>query len=366
MSAHNLTHDTSQRTRAIIWACLFCFLLIGMPALNLAGIVSDSMLSQWGRYCCFAIAALGVDLVWGYTGMLSLCQAFFFCLGGYAMGMHLILMTGSEGAYGSALPDFMVWNQVTELPFFWKPFYHPALAIILGLTVPAVFAGIFGYLVFRSRVRGVYFAIITQALALAMWLTFNRNEMMLGGTNGLTDFKEIFGFRLSGDPEVVAATGRWLYLATVVILGGAYMLCRKLVNGKMGKVMIAIRDSEHRLRFTGYPIVNYKVFGFVVAATLAGLGGMLYVPQMGIITPSKMSVSASIELIVLVAVGGRSSLLGAVIGALLVKACYSEMTSRIPEAWPFFLGGAFIVIVLFLPNGLVGLLSRQKKGESPA
>lgn len=361
--ATNLATADLNGKRAMIWAAVFGFLLVGMPALNSMGLVSDHFLNQTGRYCCFAIAALGVDLIWGFTGMLSLCQAFFFAVGAYCMAMHLTLMIGSESVYGNQLPDFMVWNQITELPLFWKPFNSPAYTVILALTVPALAAGVFGFLVFRSRVRGVYFAIITQALALAMFELFRRNEMVLGGTNGLTDFKQILGFRLAGDETAVAATKRGLYVLSVLAMGASFWLCRWLIRSKLGKVLIAIRDSEHRLRFTGYPIVSYKVFAFMVAAALAGLGGMLYAPQMGIINPGDMSVVASIEMIVWVAVGGRSTLLGAIVGTLSVLFCYSYMTSEYPEYWPYALGAAFIVVVLFFPNGIVGTIQKLGAGK---
>jgi urea transport system permease protein len=361
---------TIPKQKLRLYIAFTAIFLIGMPLLNVAGVIGDPTLNLWGRYFAFAIAALGVDLIWGYTGLLSLCQAFFFCLGGYAIGMHMLLMTGAEGKYGAAIPDFMVWNQVKELPAFWEPFHNPVVTLILALAIPAVFAAIFGFLVFRSRVKGVYFAIITQALALAAWLVFNRNEVMLGGTNGLTDFKRIFGFPLTGeDAAANAATKRGLYVVTVLVLMGCYAACGWITRSKLGKVLIAIRDSEQRLRFTGYSITSYKVFAFVIGAVLAAIGGVLYVPQTGIITPSRMDVVASIVMVVWVAVGGRGTMIGPIIGALLVNLCYSVFTSSVPNLWPFFLGALFISVVLFFPDGVVGLIQRIRgtsKEASPA
>jgi urea transport system permease protein len=341
--------------------------LIAMPAANKLGYVSDTTINLWGRYFSFAILALGIDLIWGFTGILSLCQAFFFCLGGYAVAMHMLLMTGQKGVYGSALPDFMVWNQVEKLPIFWEPFHSFGGTIILALLIPALFAFIFGYFAFRSRIKGVYFAIITQALAFAMWLIFLRNETMLGGTNGLTDFKTLLGFELS-NPDVKLG----LYIITFAMLLLAYFLCKKIIDSKLGKVLIAVRDSEHRLRYTGYSVTGYKLFIFVFAALLGALGGILYVPQTGIVTPGSMDVQASIEMLIWVAVGGRGSLIGAIIGAVLVNMLYSITTSVFPGSWLYILGVLFIVVVLFYNQGIVGLLNQIKekaialiKGKTP-
>jgi urea transport system permease protein len=324
---------------------------VGLPVLNAFGLISDATLNLWGRYFCFSIAAMGVDLIWGYTGILSLCQALFFCMGGYAIGMHMLLMTGTRGVYGSALPDFMVWNRIEQLPLFWEPFHSLPVTFILALAVPGLAAMIFGFFAFRSRIKGVYFAIITQALALAAWLVFLRNETMLGGTNGLTDFKTLMGFELS-DP----ATKRWLYVAAFTTLVAAYLLCTAITQSKLGRVLIAVRDGEHRLRFIGYKIMNYKIFVFVVASALASLGGMLYVPQTGIITPGRMDVQASIEMVVWAAVGGRGTLIGPAIGAILVNLLYSFLTGAFPGTWLYFLGFLFVAVVVFIPNGLIGLL----------
>lgn len=335
------------------------FLLVILPTLNvLPGedsflYVSDFTLNRFGKFLAFAILALGLDLIWGYTGILSLGQGVFFGLGAYCIGMHLMLTIGSESVYGSDLPDFMVWNQVKELPLFWKPFYSFPVAVLGAILVPVLCALIFGFLAFRSRIKGVYFAIITQAVALSAWLVFNRNETNLGGTNGLTDFKQMLGFRLS-EP----GTQRFLYVVTVLALGGAYFLCRWIIQSRTGKVLVAIRDSEQRVLFSGYSPATYKLFVFVVSAGLAGLAGMLYVPQVGIITPAQIGVLPSLEMVIWVAVGGRGTLVGAIIGAVGVNFARSVLTNYFPELWPFFLGGLFIVVVLAFPDGLVGLMRR--------
>ncbi|MDB5046963.1 MAG: livM [Fibrobacteres bacterium] len=353
-----------QERTAIVLSVLA---VVVLPILNSVGLVSDLNLNLLGRYFCFALAALGIDLIWGYTGIMSLCQAVFFCLGGYCIGMHMLLKTGTASVYGSALPDFMVWNQVKQLPLFWEPFRLFPVALVLALAVPVLFALVFGFFAFRSRIKGVYFSIITQALALAMWLIFLRNETMLGGTNGLTDFKTLLGFELA-HPGVK----RGLYLVTALVLVGAYFAARYMVGSKLGKVLVAIRDSEHRLRFTGFPVTRYKLFAFCMAAFLAAVGGILYVPQTGIITPGRMDVKSSLEMIVWVAVGGRGTLGGPIVGAIGVSLAYSYLTGRFPGSWLYFLGILFITVVLFFPQGAVGSLSRLKlrkrtrPGKDPA
>jgi urea transport system permease protein len=336
-------------------------LLVGMPLLNILPPedswlhLSDFSLNRFGKFLAFAILALGLDLIWGYTGILSLGQGVFFGLGAYCMGMHMMLTIGKESVYGSDLPDFMVWNQVKELPLFWKPFYSFPVAVIGAILVPALFALVFGFFAFRSRIKGVYFAIITQALALVAWLVFNRNDTNLGGTNGLTDFKQLIGYRLS-DP----ATQRALYILTVLCLGGAYLLCRWIIRSRAGRVLVAVRDSEQRVVFSGYTPANYKLFVFVVAAALAGLAGMLYAPQVGIITPAQIGVLPSLEMVIWVAVGGRGSLVGAVLGAVSVNYGRSVLTNYFPELWPFMLGGLFVLVVLLFPDGLVGIIRKGK------
>jgi urea transport system permease protein len=328
--------------------------VLALPVLNLlpAGSpfrVSDFTLNLFGKFLAYAVLALGIDLIWGYAGVLSLGHGVFFALGAYAMGMHLMLEIGTQGVYQNVLPDFMVWNRVTELPLFWRPFHSGPFTLLAALAVPGAVAFLFGYLTFRSRIRGVYFSLITQALALSAWLVFNRNAMNLGGTNGLSGFKTVFGFPLN-DP----ATQRGLYVVTAVCLVGAYLLCRLIVRSPAGKVLVAIRDSETRVLFSGYSPAAYKLFVFTVSAVLAGAAGALYVPQVGIITPAKIGVLPSIEMVVWVAVGGRGTLLGAVIGAVGINWLQSLLTTSYPDVWLLVLGGLFIGVVLFFPDGLVG------------
>lgn len=361
---------SQQNSRETLTFYLLGFIfLIVLPLLNVMPSedswlhVSDFRLNQFGKFLAFAILALGLDLIWGYCGVLSLGQGVFFGFGAYCMGMYLSLQIGKESVYGSELPDFMVWTQVKELPLFWYPFKNFWGGFLGAMLVPMLFATIFGFLAFRSRIKGVYFAIITQALAFAAWLVFNRNETRLGGTNGLTDFKQLLGFRLS-DPS----TQRGLYILTVLALAASYMLCRWIVASRAGKVLIAIRDSESRVTFSGYTPWMYKLFVFVVAAGLAGLSGMLYVPQVGIITPAQIGVLPSLEVVIWVAVGGRGTLIGGILGAVAVNYGRSVLTNYFPEAWPFILGGLFVVVVTMFPDGLVGMirkLSERKKTHTP-
>ena len=337
---------------AAILLVLVLPLLNALPASS-PPYLSDFTLNLFGKFLAYAILALGIDLIWGYTGVLSLGHGVFFGLGAYAMGMHLMLEIGTRGVYGNTLPDFMVWNRVTELPFFWKPFYSAPFTILGVLMVPGIVAWVFGYLTFRSRIRGVYFSIITQALALSAWLMFNRNALNLGGTNGLSGFKTIFGFTLNS-----AATQRGLYVATAICLCGAYLLCRAIVESPAGKVLVAIRDSETRVLFSGYSPASFKLFVFVVSALLAGLAGALYVPQVGIITPAKIGVLPSIEMIVWIAVGGRGTLVGPVIGAFGVNWLQSILTTNYPDLWLLVLGGLFVGVVLFFPDGIVGSMQK--------
>jgi urea transport system permease protein len=342
---------TSSRNHTIVTTTILVLvLLIGLPVLNAYGWVSHYTLNLFGKYLSFAILALGMDLIWGYTGILSLGQAIFFGLGAYAIGMYLMLESSGQGVYGEAIPDFMIWNRVTTLPLYWVPFKSFPIAVLASILVPAAAAAIIGFLTFRRRVGGTYFAILTQAMAFATWLMFNRNELNLGGTNGLTDFKSILGFSLH-DP----GTKRSLYLLTAFFVVASYVFCRWLVGSKLGLVMTAIRDQEQRVRFLGYPVAQYKIFIFAVAAALAGLGGGLYVTQVGIITPSQIGVLPSLEIVVWVAFGGRNSLIGALIGAVGINAARSWLTGHFPEWWPIILGGLFVSVVLLLPNGIIGL-----------
>ena len=354
------TADKNRAGGTAFWA-VGAILLLVMPLLNILPPedslfhLSDFSLNRFGKFLAFGILALGLDLIWGYTGILSLGQGVFFGLGAYCMGMHLMLTIGKESVYGTDMPDFMVWNQVKELPIFWKPFYSFPVAVIGAMLVPMAFALVFGFFAFRSRIKGVYFAIITQALALVAWLVFNRNDTNLGGTNGLTDFKQVIGYRLS-EP----GTQRVLYIITVLCLGASYLFCQWIIRSRAGRVLVAVRDSEKRVVFSGYTPANYKLFVFVVAAALAGLAGMLYAPQVGIITPAQIGVLPSLEMVIWVAVGGRASLAGAVLGAVSVNYGRSVLTNYFPELWPFILGGLFVLVVLLFPDGLIGMMRKGK------
>ncbi|MBM3222236.1 MAG: urea ABC transporter permease subunit UrtC [Candidatus Tectomicrobia bacterium] len=345
-----MQHSTPWRQALLPGILLALIVLIALPVLNVFGFLSDYYLNLFGKYLALAILALGMDLIWGYAGILSLGQAIFFGFGGYAMGMYLMLASSGQGVYGERIPDFMVWNRLTSLPLFWQPFQYFPLAIVLALLLPALAACFFGLLTFRRRVSGTYFAILTQAMAFATWLMCNRNEMNLGGTNGLTDFKMLFGFSLN-EPSTL----RVLYLVTALLLVVAFMGCKWLVASKMGLVLTAMRDQEQRLRFLGYPIAHYKIFIFALAAALAGLAGALYAPQVGIITPSQIGVLPSLEVVVWVATGGRGTLIGAILGAVGINAARSFLTAYYPEWWPIILGGLFVGVVILFPNGLVGI-----------
>ncbi|MBS0028125.1 urea ABC transporter permease subunit UrtC [Chitinophaga sp. 22321] len=335
----------------ILFIAIFAILL---PAGYMSGLISVNTISVWGRYFCFAIAALGIDLIWGYTGILSMCQAFFFCLGSYGIAMHLLLK--KTMATGAVLPDFMAWNKIETLPLFWQPFQSFGWTLLLCLLVPALIAFAAGFVLFRSRIKGVYMAIITQALTLAMWLLFLRNETNLGGTNGLTDFKTLLGYDLSSSSVKLG-----LYMISFTMLCAAYFGCYRITHSKFGKVLQAIRDSESRISYAAYKVVDYKLAIFVVAALLAAVGGMLYLPQTGIITPGRMDVKASVEMVMWVALGGRGNLKGAVIGALLVNFLYSVCTSLFPDSWLFILGFLFVITVLYFDKGFMGLANSIKQ-----
>lgn len=312
--------------------------------------ISDFSINQWGQYLTLAILAVGVDLLWGYTGLLSLGQCLFFALGGYALGMHLMLLIGKLGQYKSDLPDFMVFLGYQKLPVHWEPFYSFWFAAAMTMIVPGIVALVLGFLTFRSRIKGVYFSILTQAVTYAACLLFFRNEFTFGGNNGLTDYKFILGHDIRN-----ASTQRGLYIASAIVLLLVYLFCRWLISTKFGKIQRAVRDSETRVLFSGYAAANYKLFVFVVSAMIAGVGGALYVPQVGIINPSAMSTEKSLEVIVWVAVGGRATLAGPIIGAISVNALKSWATTRYPDFWPIILGGLFILVVLFLPKGIAGI-----------
>jgi urea transport system permease protein len=309
-----------------------------------------------GKYLTYALLALAVDLVWGYLGILSLGHGAFFALGGYAMGMYLMRQIGDRGVYGNPeLPDFMVFLNWQELPWFWHGFDQFWFAVLMVMLAPGLLAFLFGWLAFRSRVTGVYLSIITQALTYALMLAFFRNEMGFGGNNGLTDFKDILGFDLQSD-----ATRIGLFLASAIALALAYLTCRYIVNSKLGRVAVAVRDAESRTRFIGYRVERVKLALFTFSAVLAGIAGALYVPQVGIINPGEFSPLSSIELVIWVAVGGRATLYGAVAGALMVNYGKTYFTAALPDMWLFALGGLFVLVTLFLPRGVTGLLRRKE------
>lgn len=313
-----------------------------------------------GKYLSFALLAMAVDVVWGYCGILSLGHGAFFALGGYGMGMYLMRQIGDRGVYGNPeLPDFMVFLNWTELPWFWYGFDQFWFAAIMIMLVPGFLAFVFGWLAFRSRVTGVYLSIMTQALTYALMLAFFRNEMGFGGNNGLTDFKELMGFDLQADSTRVA-----LLICSALTLGAAYLLSQFILSSKYGRVIEAIRDGESRVRFVGYKTETYKVWLFVYSAILAGLAGALYVPQVGIINPGEFSPINSIEIVVWVAIGGRGLLYGAILGAILVNFAKTQFTGILPEAWLFALGALFVIVTVFLPKGVVGLLSVKTRSNN--
>ncbi|HXI71194.1 MAG TPA: urea ABC transporter permease subunit UrtC [Verrucomicrobiae bacterium] len=332
------------------------FVVVALPCLNACTPesswfhVSNFTITVYGKYLCYAMLAISVDLLWGYTGLLSLGQALFFTLGGYMMGMYLMRMIGDLGQYHQPIPDFLVFLGWTKLPAFWQPFSSFPFAMVMAMLLPGALAGIFGYLAFRSRIRGVYFSILTQALTYAACLLFFRNSLLLGGNNGFTDFKFILGHDIR-EP----ATQRYLFIASGLALLLVYLLCKWLTKTKLGKVQRAIRDSENRVMFSGYSTANFKLFIFVFAALIASLAGVLYVPQVGIINPGEMAPDKSLEAVVWVSVGGRGTLIGPIIGAFAVNAMKSWATRAYPDLWLIFLGGMFIFVTVFMPKGIVGL-----------
>ena len=324
--------------------------------------VSTYSITLLGKYLCYAMLALAVDIIWGYCGILSLGHGAFFALGGYAMGMYLMRQIGDRGVYGHPiLPDFMVFLDWQELPWFWHGMDQFWFAMIMAVLVPGLLAFVFGWLAFRSRVTGVYLSIMTQALTYALLLAFFRNEMGFGGNNGLTDFKEILGFDLQSDSTRVS-----LFIITAVILAVVLMLSQRILSSRLGKVTLAVRDAEARTRFIGYRTEHYKVWLFVYSAVIAGVAGALYVPQVGIINPGEFSPINSIEVVIWVAVGGRGTLIGAIIGALLVNYAKTRFTAIMPDGWLFALGALFVLVTLFLPKGLIGLYGQLKSKRQPA
>ncbi|TSE26222.1 urea ABC transporter, permease protein UrtC [Tepidimonas sediminis] len=341
------------------------------PLLNLAvppdsvWHLSDHWITLLGKIMCYAICALALDLIWGYTGILSLGHGLFFALGGYVMGMYLMRQIGTDGHYGSELPDFMVFLDWKELPWHWALSHSFAATLVLIVLVPGLLAWVFGYFAFRSRIQGVYFSIITQALTLAAMLLFYRNETGFGGNNGFTDFKRILGFPITTSETRVA-----LFVVTGLTLLGCYLLARWLVASKFGRVLQAIRDAEGRVMFCGYDPLPYKLTIWTLSAVMCALAGALYVPQVGIINPREMSPAASIEIAVWTAVGGRGTLVGPIVGAFAVNGAKSWLTVVAPEVWLYALGALFVAVTLWMPQGLVGLwrrwVRRAPRGEGGA
>ncbi|MEE8512178.1 MAG: urea ABC transporter permease subunit UrtC [Acidiferrobacterales bacterium] len=340
------------------WSWLAAFaaiVFVVIPALRLAVPagnplhISDYYVLLIGKIMCYAMVALAVDLVWGYTGILSLGHGLYFALGGYAMGMYLMREIGNEGQYQSFLPDFMVFLDWKDFPWYWAGTEYFWVAVLKILLAPGLLAFVFGWFAFRSRIKGVYFAIITQALTFASMLLFFRNDTGFGGNNGFTDFKRILGFSLLQPGTrvgVFAVTGLFLILML--------LLCRYIVTSKLGRVLVAIRDAESRTMFSGYNTRDYKLFVWTLSAVLCGIAGALYVPQVGIINPSEMSPANSIEIAIWVAVGGRATLTGALVGAGIVNSAKSYFTVAWPDYWLYFLGALFVVVTLFLPRGVMG------------
>jgi urea transport system permease protein len=317
--------------------------------------VPTYVLSLFGKYLTYALLALALDLVWGFCGILSLGHGAFFALGGYAMGMYLMRQIGTRGVYGDPiLPDFMVFLNWKDLPWFWYGFNHFWFAALMVLFAPGVLAFVFGWLAFRSRVNGVYLSIITQAMTYALLLAFFRNDMGFGGNNGLTDFKDILGFSIQAD-----GTRASLFSITALFLALGLLLSSAIVRSKYGKVLVAIRDAESRTRFLGYRVEHMKLFVFTISAMMAGIAGALYVPQVGIINPGEFAPANSIEVVIWTAVGGRATLIGPIIGAILVNGGKTLFTGMFPEVWLFALGGLFVLVTLFLPRGVVGAIARN-------
>ena len=357
MTGHILIRSIDRG--ATIFLIVVALIAILVPVLNLAIPASSNfyiptyLVALFGKYACYALLALSIDLIWGFAGILSLGHGAFFALGGYAMGMYLMRQIGTRGVYANPdLPDFMVFLNYKELPVYWYGFQFFPYALLMVVLVPGALAFVFGWFAFRSRVTGVYLSIITQALTFALMLGFFRNNFGFGGNNGLTDFKDILGFNVQAE-----TTRNALFSITCVALIVAFLLCRAIVTSKFGKVLIAIRDAEARTRFLGYRVESYKLFVFTLSACIAGVAGALYVPQVGIINPSEFAPGNSIEAVIWVAVGGRGTLTGAVVGAVLVNYAKTYFTSGfLAPYWLFMLGGLFIAVTLLLPRGIIGTI----------
>jgi urea transport system permease protein len=354
------------------WTAIFAVgltLLVVLPVLHLAVPpshplhVSSFWITLIGKFMCYAVVALAMDLIWGYTGILSLGQGLFFALGGYAFGMYLMRQIGLDGVYKSELPDFMVFLDWKTFPWYWAGSDSFVLALVKVIAVPGLIAFVFGYFAFRSRIKGVYFSIITQALTFAAMLAFFRNDMGFGGNNGFTDFKRVLDI-----PITAPGTRTTLYIISGLYLLLALVVCRCIVMSKLGRVLTAIRDQESRLMFLGYRTLSYKLFVWTLAAMMSGIAGALYVPQVGIINPSEMSPANSIEIAIWAAVGGRGTLFGPILGAFAVNGAKSWFTVAFPQFWLYFLGLLFVLVTLFLPRGLMGLfeLLRKRPAARPA
>lgn len=349
-----------DKAAAWILACIALVALL-IPLCNFIFPVGSALhfsaysISLIGKYLAFALLGLSLDLVWGYCGILALGQGAFFALGGYAMGMYLMRQIGNRSVYGNPLlPDFMVFLNWQELPWYWYGFDQFWFAALMVVLVPGLLAFVFGWLAFRSRVTGVYLSIITQALTYALLLAFFRNEMGFGGNNGLTDFKDILGFNIQSE----AVRGALLMVSGIMLIL-AFLVSRWILKSKFGRVVTAVRDQESRVRFLGYRVEHFKLWIFVYSAMLAGIAGALYVPQVGIINPSEFSPLNSLEIVIWVAIGGRGTLYGAIVGAVLVNYGKTLLTGWAPEIWLFFLGAAFVLVTVFLPDGLIGFCQRR-------
>ncbi|MVA56323.1 urea ABC transporter permease subunit UrtC [Agrobacterium vitis] len=351
----------SLDAKILVAIAILIALAILVPILSLATSPDSALhmptylVALFGKYLTYAMLALALDLVWGFCGILSLGHGAFFALGGYAMGMYLMRQIGPRGTYGDPiLPDFMVFLNWKELPWFWHGFDMFWFAALMVLVAPGLLAFVFGWFAFRSRVNGVYLSIITQAMTYALLLAFFRNDMGFGGNNGLTDFKDILGFNIQADGTRAA-----LFSLSALFLAGSLLLVSAIVRSKYGKVLVGIRDAESRTRFLGYRVENMKLFAFVVSAMMAGVAGALYVPQVGIINPGEFSPANSIEVVIWTAVGGRATLIGPIIGAVLVNGGKTVFTGLFPNAWLFALGGLFVAVTLFLPKGIVGTVTQS-------
>ena len=362
-----MIHNSLFSRRAWSGIVATCVVLAALPLLNLvfpdghALHVPSYMVSLIGKFMCYALAALALDMVWGYAGILSLGHGVFFALGAYAHGMYLMRAIGRDGVYQSDLPDFMVFVDWKTYPWYWAATDSFWYCLALVVLVPGVLAFVFGFFAFRSRIKGVYFSIITQAMTYAFMLLFFRNDTGFGGNNGFTDFKRILGYSISAP-----GTKATLYLVTLAVLGGSLLLCRAIVQSKLGRVLQAVRDSESRLMFIGYNPLWFKLFVWTLSAVLCGIAGALYVPQVGIINPSEMSPANSIEMVIWAAVGGRGTLIGPIIGAFSVNGLKSWFTGAFPDLWLFALGLIFILVTRYLPQGIAGLAARRGKAKEEA